>query len=145
MIYESEHGNTEMIAKAISGQLSGDVSVVRARDASPSDLTGRDVVIVGAPTYGGRPMPPMQAFLDKLPAASLKGVRVCAFDTRVPSRFAKLFGQAAPKIEAILESKGGSQMIPPEGFLVKGTKGPLVEGELERAAAWGKVILGKLG
>jgi flavodoxin I len=145
VVYESEHGNTEKIAKAISGAMTGEISVVRARDASGSDLKGYDVLIVGAPTYGGRPMPPMQAFLDKLTEGMLANVKVCAFDTRLVSKFSKLFGYAAPKIAAILESKGGIQILPPEGFLVKASKGPLVDGEIERAAAWGKTLLEKLG
>jgi len=29
----------------------------------------------------------------------------------------------------------------PEGFLVKGKKGPLKEGELERAAGWARSLL----
>jgi hypothetical protein len=33
---------------------------------------------------------------------------------------------------------------PTAGFLVQDTEGPLVEGELERAAEWAKQIKGKL-
>jgi len=144
VVYESEHGNTEKIAKAIRGALTGEIRVVRARDSSISDLKGYDVLIVGAPTYGGRPMPPMQTFLDKLSEGMLTNTRVCAFDTRLTSKFSKLFGYAAPKIDAVLQSKGGVQILPPEGFLVKGSKGPLADGEIERAAAWGKTLLEKL-
>lgn len=39
-----------------------------------------------------------------------------------------------------LAKKGCSPKLPPEGFIVKGRDGPLAEGELERAAAWGKTI-----
>jgi len=31
--------------------------------------------------------------------------------------------------------------LPPEGFIVKGTEGPLEEGELERAAKWSKLVV----
>jgi len=31
--------------------------------------------------------------------------------------------------------------MPPEGFLVTGEKGPLKEGELERAADWAKLVI----
>jgi len=33
----------------------------------------------------------------------------------------------------------------PEGFFVKGRKGPLKKGELKRAASWAKVIVAGLG
>jgi hypothetical protein len=31
--------------------------------------------------------------------------------------------------------------VSPEGFLVKGTEGPLIEGEAERTAGWAKEIV----
>jgi hypothetical protein len=52
----------------------------------------------------------------------------------------KLFGYAAKPIADRLKKKGGELTIPPEGFLVKGTEGPLKEGELERAADWAKSL-----
>lgn len=84
-----------------------------------------------------------------MPADSLRGVRVAAFDTRiavsdVKSRILPLmirfFGYAAEPIEAILERKGGVQALPPEGFYVDGTEGPLKDGELERAGTWAQMI-----
>ena len=48
----------------------------------------------------------------------------------------KLFGYAAKPIADRLKKKGGELTIPPEGVYVKGTEGPLKEGELERAADW---------
>ena len=77
---------------------------------------------------------------------------MAAFDTRadmeaVSPRFlrimARTFGYAAEPIAARLVKQGGSQAIPPAGFLVKDTEGPLKDGELERAAAWGQAILAK--
>ncbi len=145
VIYETEHGNTEKIALIAQSALGDDTKAARARDLHQSDLKGYDLVVVGAPTYGGRPMPPMQTFLDGLQAGALTGVKVAAFDTRLVSRFAKLFGYAADKIGAILVSKGGVQVAPPEGFYVKGTKGPLKEGEETRASEWGRAIREKAG
>ena len=47
-----------------------------------------------------------------------------------------IFGFAAPRIANSLEKKGVTLLVPPAGFVVKGIKGPLREGELERAAGW---------
>ncbi len=143
VLFESAYGNTEKVAVAVGGALSGDVQLLRAR-AVHTDPTGFDVMIVGAPTYGGRPMPEMQELLGRLSESSLKGVRAAAFDTRLDSRFAKVFGYAAPKIAAALEAKGATLVIPPEGFIVRGKKGPLAEGEEARAADWGKRIWEKV-
>jgi flavodoxin I len=52
-----------------------------------------------------------------------------------------VFGYAAGRIARNLKGKGGTLVASPEGFFVTGTKGPLREGELERAAGWAKGIL----
>lgn len=44
---------------------------------------------------------------------------------RLFGKFLDRLGYAAPKISASLEAKGGQVVKPPEGFIVKGTEGPL--------------------
>jgi len=53
----------------------------------------------------------------------------------------KVFGYAAKPITEKLQKKGGDLAIPPEGFIVKDSKGPLKDGELERAESWAKLLL----
>jgi hypothetical protein len=58
--------------------------------------------------------------------------------------FVRLFGSkayAARRIADGLKKKGGELVVPPEGFYVEGTEGPLTEGELERAAYWAEQII----
>ena len=43
-----------------------------------------------------------------------------------------------------LQKMGVSPLVPAESFLVSGQKGPLVSGELDRAAAWAQT-LGRAG
>ena len=55
--------------------------------------------------------------------------------------FAKLIGfGASAMIASSLTKCGATLIIPAEGFAVKDTKGPLQEGELERAAAWAEQV-----
>jgi hypothetical protein len=84
-----------------------------------------------------------------IPKDSLKGVKVAAFDTRLSlsdikstlERFAvKTGGYAARGIAKRLKKSGGTLVVPPEGFIVKGMEGPLLEGEPDRAAEWAKNI-----
>jgi flavodoxin I len=141
VVYDSVHGNTEAVAKAIGGALSVEAEVVRASDAAPTELGMLDLLIVGAPTYGGRPTPPVREFLAKVERGALAGLRVAAFDTRMPARWVRIFGFAAGKIARRLTRLGGSLAAPAEGFYVEGAEGPLVQGEQERAAAWAKGLL----
>ncbi|MDO9333237.1 MAG: flavodoxin family protein [Dehalococcoidales bacterium] len=140
VIYDSLYGNTEKIAKAIGGAITGEVKVLPVGQANPAELKSLDLLIVGSPTQGGRATKAMQAFLDIIPDTSLKGINVAAFDTRYTSKFAVIFGYAAGRIAGNLKAKGGTLVAPPEGFFVTGNKGPLKEGELERAAGWARGI-----
>ena len=150
IVYDSIFGNTEKIALAISNSLSskGNVETCRVSAIKLEQLIGLDLLIVGSPTRAFRPTKAITNFLKKISSNGLKGVKVAAFDTRISptdvnSRFldilVKLFGYAAKPIADKLERKGGELIISPEGFFVKGTEGPLKDGELERAVDWAKL------
>jgi flavodoxin I len=154
IIYDSSFGNTEQIAQAIGNALASqeDVKILRVSDVEPEQLTGLKLLLVGSPTQGFRPTEAIRNFLGSIPMNGLRSVKVAAFDTRISIddlespilRFlARLLPlrYAAKPISSVLEEKGGELVIPPEGFLVKGTEGPLKEGELERASDWAKQIM----
>jgi flavodoxin len=156
IIYDSVYGNTEQIARAMGDALGShmDVEVFQVGDVQPQQLTGLDLLIVGSPTHGFRPTTAIRDLLETIPMNGLQGVKVAAFDTRISMDYVDspllrfvgrlvlgLFGYAAKPIADRLGKKGGELAIPPEGFIVKGTEGPLEEGELERAADWASQII----
>ncbi len=136
VIYESMYGNTEKIAQAIGEATSAQVRL--SGEVKPSDLTGFDLVFIGSPTHGGWFTEGIRDLLKASP--DLEGVRVAVFDTRTKK---SIFGFAAPRIARSLEKNGGKLAAPPEGYIVLGIQGPLLDGELERAAKWGKDIASK--
>jgi flavodoxin I len=144
VIYDSLHGNTKKIAQAVGDALAGEIKVLHVTETNVAELKSHDLVFVGAPTHGGRPSPPMKELLDKIQANGLDGVKVAAFDTRLPKRWVGIFGFAAGRIAKSLERHGGTLMGSPEGFFVEGTEGPLREGELQRAAAWAQDIVASM-
>ena len=106
-------------------------------------------MIVGSPTRGFMPSPDTKGLLKNIPKNGLKDIKVAAFDTRldldtIKSSFFRFIvntgGYAASSIAKKLTKKGGRLVVPPEGFLVLGGKGPLKAGELERAADWARQI-----
>ena len=152
VIYDSFFGNTEQIAQALGTALGslGDADTIQVDRAQPERIKGLDILIVGSPTRGFRPTPAIVGFLKAIPTKGLKGMKVAAFDTRISTSDIKssalrflvtVGGYAAKHIADRLEKKGGRLTIPPEGFFVTGEKGPLKEGELERAAVWAIGIL----
>lgn len=141
VIYDSVHGNTEQIAQAIGGAIGGEVQVLRAVEVNPATLDGYDLLVIGAPTHGGGPTEPIQDLLKGVPANALQGSKAAAFDTRLAARWVRVFGYAAGKIAKSLETQGATLVVPAEGFTVRRTKGPLLDGELQRAAAWARGIV----
>lgn len=144
VVYDSVYGNTEKIARAIGEGISEDTRVVRAAEASPVDFESVDLLIVGAPTQGGRATQLVRDFLKKMPASAVEGIDVAAFDTRISAKWVGIFGYAAGKIAGSLKKMGGNLLANPEAFFVTGTEGPLKDGEEERAMAWAnRLIAGK--
>jgi flavodoxin I len=153
VVHDSVFGNTEKVAQAIGQALGSpeDVKVVQVSDAKPEQLVGLTLLIVGSPTRQFSPTGATTGFLKSIPKHGLKGVKVAAFDTRftesaiekvrILAFFVKIFGYAAKPIADRLQKKGGEMVVPPEGFYVGDTEGPLLEGELERAADWAKQII----
>jgi flavodoxin I len=138
VVYDSVYGNTEKIAEAIGGAIEGEVKVLRPGEVGPQELENISLLVVGAPTQGGRATTAVRDFLDRISKAEINGLNAAAFDTRHISRMTKLFGYAAGKIASSLKKKGAILIAEPEGFFVEGGKGPLKAGEPERAAAWGR-------
>jgi len=153
VMYDSEFGNTEIVANAIGEVLGtkGEVEVLRVSNVPSEAVVGMDLLVVGSPTQQFKPTGATSTFLKGIPKNSLKGTKVAAFDTRLTIEeieettvlgfFVRIFGYAAKPIGDALKKKGGELVIPPEGFLVQGMKGPLVEGELERAETWAREII----
>lgn len=150
VVYDSVFGNTAKVAQAIGEALSS-CPVIPVSQASPEQLRGVELLIVGSPTRGFRPTPALMTLLKRLPARALQGVRVAAFDTRirieaVNNKFltfmVRLFGYADSDIQKVLQQKGGIPAAESAGFYVKASEGPLEEGELERAIAWAKRLAG---
>ena len=159
VVYESFWGNTAAIAQAIAEGI-GDASVLTTDEATADRVVAADLVVVGAPVLGFRlptegmrsslprterraPRPPdvthrsMRAWLADLPAGHGVGA---AFETRVswsPGGSVKAIMQG-------LEGAGFQGVDKPAKFVVTGRYGPLRDGELERARAWGASLAARV-
>jgi flavodoxin len=151
VVYDSQYGNTEKVAKAIGEGLGKEIKVLLVKDVKLNELEGVDMLVAGSPTQGGQAKAGMKEFLDGIPRGKLKNVKVAVFDTRfleseqniALKMLMRTIGYAAPKMAKTLTGKGGKLVTPVEGFIVKEKEGPLGIGELERAKEWGKELLKK--
>lgn len=149
IVYDSEFGNTKMIAEAIAVGIDNcKAEVLHVSEAGPVALDGVSLLFVGSPTRAFKPTPAIMKFIDAIPAGAIDDTAVAAFDTRIAGddikkgffRFiVESGGYAANPIADKLRKKGGTLILPPEGFRVEGEEGPLKDGEAERATLWAKM------
>ena len=136
VVYDSQFGNTERIAQTLAETLRafGSVRVARVDPAHLVELQGVDLLILGSPTQGFRPTLAIQSFLAKVSDEQLRGLAVACFDTRFRGFLMKR--SAAPYMVKQMRRIGVEPLVQPESFFVTGKEGPLVAGEVERAARW---------
>ena len=165
VVYESVYGNTRAVAQAVADGLDGAevVPVYEARER----VHDVGLLIVGGPTHmhgltttrsrrmaveavredGGQPAEPaaasepgLRAWLRDMPQTD--GVPAAAFDTRL-DKSPWLTGVASRGIAKRLHARG-YDVLGTSSFLVADSEGPLEEGELERARAWGRELAAAL-
>jgi hypothetical protein len=169
VVYESLFGNTREVAEAIAAgireALPGTPVECRSTgDAAPA-LGEVGLLVVGGPTHflglpsarsrrmqhqqedqgawhhaGDEPAGPPGAreWLESLPQVTGRHP-AAAFDTRLGKLMA---GSAARQITRLLRRRGYDVLDRPQGFVVEDYGGPLAEGELGRARAWGATLAG---
>ena len=139
VLFDSKHGNTDKIAQAITvGLKEGGLESVECRSLAMSgeeDFRGKDLWVLGTPTHYGTIPLRYSALLKSALKEEHPGVKTAIFDTRMKD-FPK---GAAVKLRKILEKKK-RPILAEESFVVDGMRGPLAEGEEERAKVFGKRI-----
>ncbi len=162
VVYESNFGNTQAVARAVAEGLRTRFEVcLRSVGRTPVELAGVDLLVVGEPIHawsmtreGTRRAAREQAatantdptstgirvrkHLHGLPDISNKpgGIAAATFDTALRTSWLST-GSAARPAARRLEAHGYRLLVKPEHFYLTATDGPLDDGELARARAWG--------
>lgn len=151
IVVESGFGNTRRIAEAIAAGIGATAQVVDVADAPTTVPEDVGLLIVGGPTHAlsMSSAKTRAAAVEQGGTATARGIRewiadlgevdglpVVVFDTKVfkARRFA---GSAAKRAAKALRRKGFRLAATPTSFYVTDIKGPLLDGELERATSWG--------
>jgi hypothetical protein len=159
VVYESMFGNTREIATAVADglHLSADVELVEVGHAPATPGDEIDLIVVGGPTHafsmsrantradavrqGADPTNPtsgIRDWLSGLPTGT-HHERLATFDTRV-AKMRHLPGSAAKSAAKVARRHGYQEAAPAESFYVQDSDGPLLDGELDRAEAWGREL-----
>lgn len=166
VVYESIFGNTRDIALAVAKGLQRaprvEVEVSEVGAAEPKAAC--DLLVVGGPVHAwsmtrgftrsgaraqaakaGRdavsPGIGVREYLDRLPETARAAA--ATFDTAATAKWMPL-GSAARPAARSLDALGYQLVAQPEHFYVTDVMGPLKEGELARAEAWGAALAARL-
>lgn len=150
VVYDTQFGNTEQVARAIAKGLAdhGPVDLLAVSEAAGLPAVRPDLLLVGGPTQRHGMSPGLRAYVEGFPRTGLHNTRVATFDTRY--RIAPLLsGSAARDAAGRLRRAGCRLVAAPESFFIERDRPPdgekrrhgseqLEPGELERAAEWGR-------
>lgn len=156
VVYESMWGNTRAVAEAIAAGLGECVTLFDVADAPVPVPDGTDLLVLGGPTHAfslSRPSTRRDAIAKGAPARpAAPGIRewlgqlpvsdhldVATFDTRVGS-VRHLPGSAAKAAGKEVRRHHVGRRVATMSFYVDDMAGPLLEGEVERARAWGRSL-----
>jgi hypothetical protein len=153
VVFESMWGNSRQVAEVAAESLGEDVTVVSVTEAPVTLPPDVDTLVLGGPTHAfsmsrastrqeagakgadqGNVTSGMREWLGALSACD--HLRVATFDTRVAS-VRHLPGSAAKAAAREVRRRHLGRVIATESFYVADMTGPLLDGELDRARAWG--------
>jgi menaquinone-dependent protoporphyrinogen IX oxidase len=152
VIYDTSYGNTKKIAETISETLKAseiEVDLFDVKEVRKLRANEYNFLVLGSPTKFGTMSFAIKFFLDKVKNEEWINKPFTTFDTENPenvehARLEKKEWSAAEKIAAKLIEKQMKQLLPVFKALVLGQKGPLVEGEIDRAKKYANELASKL-
>ncbi len=145
VVYDSKWGNTQQVAAEIAAgirEAGAQADLIQVRQATPENLAGYDAILIGSPNHFGTATAGIRRLINRLGRPVLAGRLVTFFDTCLPREELK----AARRMEQRARRKApGLAVVAPElSVRVRGMKGPLREGELEKARGFGQRVAGWL-
>ena len=146
VVYDSKYGNTKVVAETIvegMREVSGTEIVLRElKEVDQSRIAEYDAILVGSPNHIGNASRVVRKFIDELGKLNLEGKQVAVFDTYMGKDFEK----AVKKMEKQIGDKASALKLMAHGLSieVKGMKGPIAAGELNKCKEFGVKIATRL-
>ncbi len=148
VVYDSNFGNTEKIARALViglGEEGLEVDCLKVDQVDIDKLAVYEFIAIGGPTHMAGVSKPMKEFLEEMKAVDVNGKKGFSFDTRNESRFNMFdLNSAAKRIENKMKKMRIKLIRPRQSAIVEGREGPLHDGMEETFRRIGAEIAGAL-
>ena len=154
--FDSVYGNTRQVAEALKDELEKaghTVVLLNVKETREVPSEG-DFLFVGSPTRFGKMTSRSKRLVKKLDAESWRSKPIVVFDTHMPypdepeekRKSSKWINPgAAGRLTELAAGRGMNVRGPPLRCLVTDMKGPLAEGQLERARDYARQFATSLG
>jgi len=147
VVYDTSYRNTKRIADTIAETLKesgAEAELFYVKEVRKLNAHEYSFLVLGSPTRFGTMSFAVRFFLGKVKSKEWMGKPFAAFDTENPENIERKEGSAAEKIAQKLRDKQMNQLLPVLKAVVLGRKGPLQEGEIERARDYAMELAIKL-
>ena len=147
VVFDTSYGNTRKIAETLAETLkeSGmEADLFSVKNVKKLSTKNYNFLVLGSPTRWGTMSFAVRFFLRKVKSEEWMNKPFAAFDTENPENIERKEGSAAEKIAEKLRDKQLNQLLPVLKSVVLGWKGPLQEGEIERAKEYARELAVKL-
>lgn len=144
IVYETKYGNTKKAAETIGEvikEAGNEITVVKVDAVEMDTIKDYGAIVIGSPTYASSQARSIKKFISSLSVEA--DTKIVVFDTHtgdgkstggVMRRAVKKMEKQIQKNPNLKKIMNGLQVA------VKGIKGPLIEGELEKCKVFAKEI-----
>jgi flavodoxin len=146
VVFDTKYGNTKIVGEKIAEgmrEVGGiDASICNVGAVNADLIPDFDVILIGSPNHYGGPTKSVKEFIDTIGELNLEGKMYAVFDTFVGKDSDFFFEKAVKKMEKRIDEKVPDLKRLTSGLSirVRGTMGPMVEGELPKCIDFGRQI-----
>ncbi len=148
IVYETKYGNTKKAAETIGESIKeagNEITVVKVDAVEMDSIKDYGAIVIGSPTYASSQAKSIKKFITSLSVE--EDVNIVVFDTHTGDGKSTggIMRRAVKKMEKQIEKNPKlNKVMDGLQVAVKGIKGPLIDGELDKCKEFGKELAKKL-
>ncbi len=148
IVYETKYGNTKKAAETIGESIKeagNEITVVKVDAVEMDSIKDYGAIVIGSPTYASSQAKSIKKFINSLSVE--EDVNIVVFDTHTGDGKSTggIMRRAVKKMEKQIEKNPKlNKVMDGLQVAVKGIKGPLIDGELDKCKEFGKELAKKL-
>ena len=144
IVFETKYGNTKKAAETIGEVIKdagNEITVVKVDDVEMDTIKDYKAIVIGSPTYASNQARSIKKFISSLSVEA--DTKIVVFDTHTGDGKSTggVMRRAVKKMEKQIQKNPNlKKIVNGLQVAVKGIKGPIIEGELDKCKEFAKEI-----